>query len=163
MRITYWQPLREILSTHSARLFRHQDDWCETPARQKPPTESSQGQRTQDGKQQDQANRFQSTIHFVKRLTDNDRICLCGRRNDSFGNHPALVVLLSLSCGLQTNFICSYRLESCRGRMNSVERRVVGNQGSILIEDGSGLPGSNMFLERFSCSFRCRCARPHFA
>src|SRR6266850_4966178 len=125
MRITNWQPLREILSAHSARLFRHLDDWCETPARQKPATESRQDERTDDRKQQDHANPFQLFNNSVKRLADNDLICLRGRYCDALDNHSASVAFIIVRCRVETRLIRRYRLKSHRRRMNSVERGVL--------------------------------------
>src|ERR1700730_14919066 len=110
MRITKWQPLREILGAHYARLFRHLDDWCETPARQKPPTESRQDERTDNRKQQDQANPFQFSNSSVKRLADNDRICLRGRCSDALDNNSASVAFTIFSCGVEMHLIRRYRL-----------------------------------------------------
>src|SRR6267142_4579711 len=110
MRITNWQPLREILSAHSARLFRHLDDWCETPARQKPPTESREDEGTHDRKQQDQANPFQFSNNSVKRLAYNDRICFRGKCCDALDNHSASVAFIIFRCGVETRLIRRYRL-----------------------------------------------------
>src|ERR1700730_16853037 len=110
MRITNWQPLREILGAHYARLFRHLDDWCETPARQKPSTESRQDERPPDRKQQDQANTFPVSTNSVKRLADNDGICLRGRCSDALDNNSASVAFTIFSCGVELHLIRRYRL-----------------------------------------------------